>query len=260
MSAGLSAFANQAERDRALAIALLLWARVAPLCWLAPWLAMRVTPSFVSFLLSIGATCALLPLALAAEPSLPVGQALPLMAAGLGELVRGAVLAIGCALPFAIFESAGAWVDALRGAASSEGASSLAKLLGFASLAVALAASVHLAVVRLLVDSLIGLPLGAALPDRPELGRALFTIAGWFFRAFELGVQFAAPLWVASFVALIVFGLWTRIGGPALAAPALWPWLGLSLFFLSAAGMLDEVQHVVRFFHHETARVLGALH
>ncbi|HEX4352463.1 MAG TPA: flagellar biosynthetic protein FliR [Polyangiales bacterium] len=259
MGAGLSAFASPAELDRALVTALLLWARLAPLFLLGPWLSLRATPSLVPFLLSVGAACALLPLALIA-PATPIEIGLPLMAAGLGELARGAVLAIGCAMPFAIFESAGAWVDALRGGLVGEGASTLAKLLGFASLAVALAASVHLGVVRLFADSLIGLPLGAALPDRVALGQALFSVAGWFFRAFELGVQLAAPLLLGSFIALIVFGLWMRIGGPAFAGPALWPWLGLSLFFLSAAGMLDQVPLVVHFFHHETARVLGALH
>jgi type III secretory pathway component EscT len=262
MSVGPTAFSAPVLEAELLSL-VLLWARLAPLFLLAPWLVLRAAPSLLSFALSLAGACALYPLALASSVA-AVPNGLPLMAAYAIELTRGGVLALGCALPFVVFESSGVWADTLRGGLSVTGdASVLGRLYGFSALAIALAASAHLGVVRLFVDTLQAAPLGAPLSSDAALRSSLLAMSGWLLRAFTLGVLFAAPMLLSAWVISLLTSLLTRVAAP-IAAPlgrsALLPWLGLAVVCLSTAGILDEVPSVVRLFNHETMRVLDALH
>lgn len=101
------------------------------------------------------------------------------------------------------------------------------------------------------------------MAGEPALRGALASLTSWVLQAFELGVRLAAPILLAAFIVALLVGLATRVAA-ALVAPlgnsALLPWLGLGLFCLCTAGILDEVPSVVRLFDRETARVLDALH
>jgi flagellar biosynthesis protein FliR len=259
MSGSLSA----GELEHGLALGCLLWARAAPLFLLAPWLVVRARPSLIAFALSVACACALLPLVWPGQSQVAL-SGLPLMAAGVRELARGSVLALGCALPFSVFESTGVWADTLRGAMPVQGgASVLGQLLAWAALVLALVASAHLGVVRLFLSTLESAQLGADMAGEPAVRGALSSLTSWVLQAFELGVRLAAPILLAAFIVALLVGLATRVAA-ALVAPlgnsALLPWLGLGLFCLCTAGILDEVPSVVRLFDRETARVLDALH
>jgi flagellar biosynthesis protein FliR len=254
---------SAAGLERGLSQWVLLWARLAPLFLLAPWLVARARPGFLALALSAGGACALWPLAWLGEPgALPWG--LPLMAAGVRELVRGSVLALGCALPFSVFESTGVWADSLRGGLPVQGgASVLGKLYLWSALVLALLASAQLGVVRLFVSGLQSAPLGTDLADAAALRSALWSLAGWLVQAFELSVRLAAPLLLAAFIVTLLVGLSTRVAASLIAplgSTALLPWLGLGVVCLCTAGILDELPSVVRLFDRETARVLDALH
>jgi flagellar biosynthesis protein FliR len=249
--------------EHGLALGCLLWARAAPLFLLAPWLVVRARPSLIGFALSVASACALLPLVWPGQSPV-VLSGLPLMAACARELARGSVLSLGCALPFSVFESTGVWADSLRGAISAQsGPSVLGRLLAWAALVLALLASAHLGVVRLFVGTLESAPLGVDMAGEPALRGALSALTSWVLSAFELGVRLAAPILLAAFIVALLVGFATRVAAglvTPLANAALLPWLGLGLFCLCTAGILDEVPSVVRLFDRETARVLDALH
>jgi flagellar biosynthesis protein FliR len=254
---------SAAELEQGLALASLVWARAAPLFLLAPWLVVRARPSLIAFALSVASACALLPLVWPGQSSVPL-LGVPLMAAGARELVRGSVLALGCALPFSVFESTGVWADSLRGGMPAQGGPSvLGQLFAWAALVLALLASAHLGVVRLFVSTLDSAPLGADLAGDSALRGALSSLTGWVLQAFELGVRLASPILLAAFIVALLVGFATRVAA-GLVAPlgntALLPWLGLGVLCLCSSGILDEVPSVVRLFEHETVRVLAALH
>jgi type III secretory pathway component EscT len=107
------------EVTRALGVALLVAARVAPVTVLAPWLALRPAPAAVRGAVILALTVALTPLALASAPDESLAAAaLPWL---LGrELALGALFGLATALPFHALDWAGRLVDLWRGASLAE--------------------------------------------------------------------------------------------------------------------------------------------
>src|ERR1700712_4994500 len=101
--------------EPALTACVLLWLRLLPLFVVLPWLALRSAPSLALVLASVAGGLVLTALAFAGGVPL-LREGVPLMAAGASELARGAVLAIGCALPWTLLGATGVLSDALRGA------------------------------------------------------------------------------------------------------------------------------------------------
>jgi flagellar biosynthetic protein FliR len=262
-----SANSSGAALTPVLCVFVLLWARLAGLFLLVPWLALRVPASLLSLLLSLAGSAALMPLMLAGRPVVP-GVGLPLLAAGGVELVRGGLLGLGCALPFVVFEATGVLADALRGAVQPAvleptASSLLGTLYGRAALLLALAASAQLGLLRLVVESWQQMPLGAGLWNASALRNALYDSAGLVLQAFQLGVAFSAPVLIGTFLIALLLGLLMRVAAPIvapLAGATLLPWLALGVVCLSASNVLSEVPGVVWLFARETTRLLGALH
>jgi type III secretory pathway component EscT len=251
----------------ALSILALLWSRSAPLFLLAPWFVLRVRPSLLLLWLSLAGAGVLMPVTLAAQPVAP-SPGLPLAAACACELVRGCVLALGCALPLVVFESIGVLSDALRGALQptaldAAGPSLLGTLYGRGALVLSLAASAQIGLLRLFVETLQQTALGADLAALSGLRSALFGIVKLMLHAFQLGVGLSASMLIGTLLIAIVLGLLSRVAAAIvapLAAPTLLPWLGLGLVCLSVSSVLEQVPGVVRLFTRETTRLLGVLH
>jgi flagellar biosynthetic protein FliR len=238
----------------------LLWLRLMPLFLLVPWLGLRADPLSIGLPLSVLGAVALSPLLWPATAP-PTAAGSLLMAAAV-ELLRGSVLALGCALPLWVLSTAGEISDALRGGSGAgplEQPSTLAQLYAAAGGSVALGVGAQIGIVRLLGSS-----AGSALPNMGVASaRALILdLLGLCAQAFELGLRFAAPVLLAIWLAALVLGVLSRVSSALvspLARPVLLPWLGLGIACLFAARMLDEVPGVLRLFIQKTTRLLGAL-
>lgn len=209
-----------AGSGHAIGVALLVAARVAPLTFLAPWLALRGTPAALRVALALSLTVAMTPIALATAPPLP-GDLLALAVALTREATLGAIFAIATAVPLHALEHAGRMIDALRGASSSEIAlpsgeatSPMGALHGMLGATLFLALGGHRLVIDALGDSLISVPAGAAIGHGDlaaiALGSARIVVA-----ALTLAVSFAAPALVSLVTVEIALGLVGR------AAPAI---------------------------------------
>jgi flagellar biosynthesis protein FliR len=229
----------------------LVWARCLPVFVLLPWLLFRAF-SLLSIALSLGFACALAPLVGHDATS---GAALwPLL---LHELVRGSVVAIGCAAPFVVLAVAAGIVEGYRaeGRVVPGGASMLARAASLAGLAVAASRGFLGGSAGLLLDARL-----ARASDAGDLAGLLREHAQLLVRAIELGVSFSAPVLLGLFACAIVLGIVGRTAGRAVApviGPALLPYFGLALLCLSAANWLDAVPQLVRTFAGQTARLLG---
>jgi flagellar biosynthesis protein FliR len=239
----------------------LLWLRLLPLFVIVPWLGLRADALSIGLPLSVLAAVALAPLFWPIAPPPSAASSL-LMAASL-ELLRGAVLALGCALPLWVFSTAGEISDALRGglgSGPSQSPSSLAQLYAAAGGVAALSAGAPIGLVRLL-----GASAGAALAGLPSFAGVrglLLDLLGLCAQAFAVGLRFSAPVLLAIWLLALVLGALSRVSASLvspLARPVLLPWLGLGIACLFAARMLDEVPGVVRLFIQKTTRLLGAL-
>jgi type III secretory pathway component EscT len=230
----------------------LVWARSLPVFVLLPWLLFRAF-SLLGIALSLGFAIALVPLA--ASGANTSGAALwPLC---LHELVRGSVVAIGCAAPFVVLAVAAGIVEGYRPAApTAPGAASvLARAAALAGLAVAASSGFLGGSAGLLLDA----PL-AASSGSGDLAGLLRELARLLMRAITLGVNFSAPVLLGLFACAIALGIVGRVAGSVVApvaGPALLPYFGLALLCLCAANWLDAVPALVRTFTGQTARLLS---
>jgi type III secretory pathway component EscT len=257
---------SAAGAQQALMILALLWSRLAPLFFLAPFIVLGARPSTLALALSIAGALVLMPIALAGTPAPSQAHpALPLAAACGRELLRGSVLALGCALPLAVFASSGSLADALRGAGGADAADGvglgLTTLYGMAALVLAVLSGWHLPLLQLFLGGLRDTPLGQELMHASATRSALFSAAKLLQRAFEMGVVLSAPLLLGAWAAALVIGLLMRAAhliALPMAASALWPWLALGAVCLSASVVLDELPSVAQVFLEQTQRLWGA--
>ena len=197
---------------RPVGIALLVAARVAPLAFLAPWLALRGTPPALRLALVLSLTVAMTPIALATAPPLP-GDVLALAVALTREATLGAVFAVATAVPLHALEHAGRLIDALRGASpgdvtlpSGDRTSPMGALHGMLGATLFLVLGGHRLVIDAHGSSLIAVPAGAAIAHADlasiALGAARIVVA-----ALTLAVSFAAPALVSLVVVEVAMGL-----------------------------------------------------
>lgn len=205
---------------RAIGVALLVAARLAPLTIVVPWIALRGSPPALRVALLVSLTVALTPLALAAAPPLPP-DVLTFAVALLREAAIGAVFAVATAIPLFALDQAGRLIDAMRGAGSSESAAAsgertspmgnLHLLLGTV-LFVALGG--HRLVIAALAEGLIDVPPGGALAAADlasfTLGAARIVVG-----SLALAAAFAAPAAVA------LIALEVALGAVGRAAPSI---------------------------------------
>lgn len=238
---------GDAAIEHKLSVGVLVGARIAPLAWLAPWLAMRATPAVVRGALTLALTVALGPLALATAPErVPSGVVLLALAAR--EIVLGTVFAVACAVPLYALDWAGRLVDTWRGASPLGGREQTAPL-GTLYVLLGVALFAGLGGYRLAFGAFAQGLLAAPVGD-PALGGSVAAVALGVGRlvasALGFAVALAAPAGVAIVVVETALGLLGRAapqmpvffaGMPLRAAVG----LGAALLALSAvAGELPE--------------------
>jgi flagellar biosynthesis protein FliR len=236
----------------------LAWARCLPLFWLTPSLAFGVTPGFSGAALALGMACALAPLYAATGP-LPAAAPELWLAAG-SELLRGALIAVGLALPALVLRTSGAIAEGLFGwrAGAAEG-SKLGRLCGLAALVVAVSADGLRGALSLLLSEAVRLP---ARLDAGAVRALLWPTAELLLRAFTLGVSLCGALFLGSALAALVLGILGRLSPgarPDGLGAALWPGLGLSLLCLTVSRWLLAVPELARGFARDAARLLSGL-
>ena len=188
------------------ACALLLAARLAPIAWLAPYVAPSGSPAIVrtatlaalvTALLGIASTTATLPSSLGAF-ALSIAR----------ELTIGLGIAVATSVPLVAFEHVGRGLDAWRPSqGEAEGT--------YTRLFVALAAAAFVAigglrvVTRAIGEGLVSLPLGAAIETTDVQARMLDS-ARIAATAITFSVSLAAPALVALFAAELGIALTAR--------------------------------------------------
>jgi len=100
--------------EETILVGVLVFARVAPVTMLAPWLAMRATPVVIRVTLGLALTVTLAPIA--TESAIVPDQRLAVFVLTLREALIGSVFAVVTALPFHALDWAGRLVDTYRGA------------------------------------------------------------------------------------------------------------------------------------------------
>lgn len=234
------------------AVLLLLGLRLAPMAWLAPWLAIEASVA-LPVALCAGLVLLLLPQALVLAPAALVLDSTLWLPAWF-ELARGVLLALALALPLHAFGWAGELSDQLRdpglgAAAQSESSrSALGVLYRMAALAVFFASSGHTLVLSAIAATLREQPLGAV---PAAVGPALLSAARLVVQAFDLSVVLCAPLLLCLLVAALLLGLLSRLAAPVVAQLSrgpLLPVLGLAVAMLCVSSILPQVPLALRVF------------
>jgi flagellar biosynthetic protein FliR len=198
---------------QALALGVLLCARLAPLAWLVPWAAARNAPPLVSIALVAVLALCLWPAAASAAPVLPLSL-LSLLVLAVRELLIGVVYALALALPLRALEWAGRFAGHFAGAAGAETAyASLQLWLGVAAF---FALGGHRVAIAALVHGIVQRPIGVLSPLRDFSGVALGS-ASLFGEAFASALLIALP--VAAALALTDLGV--ALAARGAAAPTL---------------------------------------
>jgi type III secretory pathway component EscT len=185
--------------------ALLLALRLAPIAWLAPYVAPIGSPAIVRSATLAALTTALLGVG-AARATIPEGAAF--IAAMVRELVVGLVIVVATSVPVIAFEHVGRSLDAWRPSRGDE---------TYARLFAALAASAFVAigglrvVTRALGEGLVAVPLGASIDAAATQDIALAS-ARIVTTAITFTASLAAPALVALFAAEVGIALAVRAG------------------------------------------------
>jgi flagellar biosynthetic protein FliR len=229
-----------------LLLAGLLCARIAPLSWLVPWMAVRGVPAAVSLALTFLLVLCLWPTAASAAPVLPLSApAIALLA--LREILIGTVYALALALPLRALEWAGQLMGRFVGERSFEAA------LGSLQLSLGVAAFFlvggHRVALRTLADAIVRRPVGMPSALHDFSGVALSSVH-------LLGDTFASALLIALPVAaaLVLTDLALSLTARSVTAPNLplafapvRPAVALLVIALSLVLLLDATpEHFAR--------------
>lgn len=195
--------------------ALLVFARLAPLAVIAPFVAGRLTAAtwagpLAGAALLFGLTLGLLPVAVSHAPS-SLGWNAALLFLALRELLLGALFAVAVGLPLWAMEWAGALVDLFRGVSpgdgSGEGAHSpLGDMYLLLGLALFVSIGGHRAVVEALSAGFVHSPVGT-LPASPSWGDVALGAARQMQLALVLALSVAAPALMAIILVELALGL-----------------------------------------------------
>jgi type III secretory pathway component EscT len=236
--------------ERALAVGLLVAVRIAPLAIIAPWVALRATPTVVRGAVTVVIAVALTPIALHHAPAPPPG-APALLAAALRELVVGLTFAIAVALPFFAVGWAGQLTDTWRGATlseviapfSGEPVSALGNLYLMTAVVLFFAFGGHLVAIDAFAATLHTVPVGFSI-DADSLFGVAFGSARLFAAALALSAAVAAPVAAVLVLTDLSLGLLGR-AAPQLplffAAMPLRAALGLGVAMLTVSLLVSAL-------------------
>jgi flagellar biosynthetic protein FliR len=178
---------------RAVALALLLSARFAPLAWLVPWLAVRGSPAPLGIAATLVLSLCAWPAAAQVVPALPL-SAVSLSLLGLREALIGLVYALALALPLLALQ----WAGRLYGCFGAlEGAEhALGTLQLWLAVASFFALGGHRVAIDLLVQGVVRLPVGSPSMFQ-DLGAVALGSARLLGEAFGTALLLALPVAVA---------------------------------------------------------------
>lgn len=245
MEEALAALGVQGSPGGIATVALLLAARLAPVAWLAPYVAPMGSPAIVRTATLAAMVGALLGIA-SSGASVPDTNA-ALVLALVRELLVGLCIAIVTSVPVVALEHVGRGLDAWR-PSRGEADGTYARL--FAALAAAAFVAIGgLRVVwRALGEGLVSLPLGEAIDASDAQAMALAT-ARVIATAVTFAVSLAAPALVALFAAELAIAIAVRAArwGRALdGALGLRAGLVLAAALLAIAAALPELPALTR--------------
>lgn len=237
------------DLERACRVGILVLARTAPLAFLAPWLGVKGTATFVRFSVAVVLAVVLLPMAMRSAPAIGAGW-LTLSLLALREALVGAAFAVAVSAPIYALGWTGELIDRWRGSpadGSVSGPAGRSSPLGTLHLGASVVLFVMLGGHRLALasfaEALVHLPPGAG---SDAAGFAAFALgsARIVGDALALALAFLAPAAVVLLVFEVVLGLSGRV------APAIRVWmdamslraaLGIFVALLSLSALLPRL-------------------
>jgi type III secretory pathway component EscT len=237
---------NAGAIEQALAVAVLLAARLLPLALLVPWLAVRRAPIALSLAITVVLVLCLHAPAAASAPALPFA-AVSLAALALRELLLGLVYALPLALPLYAIEWSGTLSGRAFGAPGADRA--LSSLLLTLSAALFFALGGQRVALRMLAGELARAPLGRVTAPGDALALVSSAVA-LLADAFALALLLALPAIAALLLSELGVGLAAR-GSGARSLPLLLPslrpivwlavtWVGIALLVQGAPGIFER--------------------
>jgi len=216
MQALLDRLGGEAVLWQTLTLYALVLARVAPLGFLAPWIALRDAPVLVRTATMLALTAAMAPLAAASAHALPIG-AFAFGVAVLREVSTGTLFAVAAALPFWALDWTGRLIDTWRGASlaevlappTGENTSPLGTLYLLLGVVIFLALGGHRLALEAFVEGLSNAPVGAPVAVH-GLGQAVLGSVRLSADALAFAVALAAPAAVSLVLVEIALGLIAR--------------------------------------------------
>jgi type III secretory pathway component EscT len=202
---------------RAIAVGVLVAARVMPLAILAPWLGLRGAPAMIRTIVALALAIALIPIALPAAAAVPPAP-FTIAALAVREALVGAVFAVATALPLHALDWAGRLVDTWRGASmaeviappTGERTSPVGDLQLMMGVAIFLVIGGHRLALAAFADGLIAVPVGAVQADTASLREVAFGSLRLFAAAVAFGLALAAPAGAAIVLGEVALGLVAR--------------------------------------------------
>ena len=229
----------------AVVCAFLLAARLAPIAWLAPWIAPTASPAIVRTTTLAALVLALLGIA-SSRATIPQNDAALVLAIA-RELVIGLCVAIVTSVPIAVFEHVGRSLDAWR-PSRQDAEGTYTRLFGALAAAAFVAIGGLRVAMRALGDGLASLPLGHAITSDATREMALDT-ARVLATAVSFTVSLAAPALVALFAAELGIAIAmraARFGRAMDGALGLRAGLVLGASLLAIAAALPELPALTR--------------
>ncbi|MCB9597115.1 MAG: flagellar biosynthetic protein FliR [Sandaracinaceae bacterium] len=234
------------DPTRTATVLLLVLARTLPLAFLAPWLGVRGTASYVRVSAGVVLALALLPLARQSAIDVPTTW-LPLTLALAREGFVGATFAVAVSAPLYAMRWSGELIDRWRGSRADSTARDMGSPLGQLHLAAAVVLFVVLGGHRLAIaafaEGFVHVPAGA-VADAATLSTFGLGAARIVADALALTVAFLAPAAVAFVVVELALGIAGRV------APAVISWmdamplraaLGVAVALLSLSALLPRL-------------------
>lgn len=211
----LDLLGGEATFVRWVSVGLLVAARVLPLATIAPWLALRSTPTLLRTAVALAITVALTPLAEPFAPTLPAGFGLAALA--LREAIVGGVFGVAASLPLFALDWSGQLVDTWRGATmaeilappTGERSSALGTLQLMLGVAIFVTLGGHRIALVAFGDALRTVPVGRIAAAPGAFGLALGA-ARLVADALAFALSLAAPAGVAIVVNELALGLVAR--------------------------------------------------
>jgi type III secretory pathway component EscT len=193
----IARFGGPDRLEEQVVVFVLVAARLAPLTLIAPWIALRSSPTGVRVAVTLGLAAALTPIAIASTTVVPV-HALGLSLVAIRELLVGAVFAVCASVPLFGLQWAGTLLERWRGASGADipgptgdDAAPLGHLLLLMGIALFVALGMHRFALASFADALAAVPIGVStIGDAPTVALGTMRLVA---AALGFALSVAAP-------------------------------------------------------------------